>query len=70
MRDSLVVLTAIPLAIIGGTVLLMVMGLPMLVMAATIRFTSRGPVLYRQTRLGYQGRAFELLRIFHADVGA
>jgi len=44
---------------IGGLVLL---GLPMLAIAAAIRLTSRGPALYRQTRLGYQGHEFRLLK--------
>ena len=41
---------------------LAVLGLPMLAIAAAIRLTSRGPALYRQTRLGYQGREFRLLK--------
>ena len=48
---------------------LAVLGLPMLGIAAAIRLTSRGPALYRQTRLGYQGREFWLLkfRTMYAD---
>src|SRR5262245_28804 len=48
---------------------LAVLGLPMLAIAAAIRLTSRGPALYRQTRLGYQGREFRLLkfRTMYAD---
>ncbi|HPU70860.1 MAG TPA: sugar transferase [Bryobacteraceae bacterium] len=30
--------------------------------AAAIRLDSRGPVFYRQTRVGYQGRTFQLLK--------
>jgi exopolysaccharide biosynthesis polyprenyl glycosylphosphotransferase len=41
---------------------LLAMGLPMLAIAAAIRLTSRGPALYKQTRLGYQGREFRLLK--------
>lgn len=42
--------------------LLFVLGLPMLIMAALVRMTSRGPALYRQTRIGYQGAEFEFLK--------
>lgn len=34
----------------------------MLAIAAAVRFTSRGPVLFLQERVGYQGRAFTILK--------
>jgi lipopolysaccharide/colanic/teichoic acid biosynthesis glycosyltransferase len=41
----------------------LLLGLPlMLIIAAVIRFTSRGPVLFRQNRVGRDGREFELLK--------
>lgn len=48
---------------------LVIMGVPMLAIAAAIRLTSRGPALYKQTRLGYQGREFRLMkfRTMYAD---
>jgi lipopolysaccharide/colanic/teichoic acid biosynthesis glycosyltransferase len=43
---------------------LLVPALPlMLLAAALVKFTSRGPVFYRQTRLGKGGRAFTLYKI-------
>ncbi len=41
---------------------LMVAALPMLAIAAGIKLTSPGPVLFRQKREGYGGRVFEILK--------
>jgi polysaccharide biosynthesis protein PslA len=41
---------------------LMLAGLPMLLIAAAIRLTSRGPVLFRQERVGLNGRHFVMLK--------
>ena len=41
---------------------LAVLGLPLLLIAAAIRLTSSGPVLYRQRRVGMDGATFELLK--------
>ena len=41
---------------------LVVLGLPMAVLAAAIRMTSPGLALYRQERMGLDGRAFMLLK--------
>ena len=35
----------------------------MLLIAAVIKIVSRGPVLFRQTRIGYMGRTFECLKL-------
>ena len=34
----------------------------LLIVAALVRLTSRGPVLFRQVRVGHQGRAFSMLK--------
>ncbi|MGA2266273.1 MAG: sugar transferase [Phycisphaerae bacterium] len=41
---------------------LAVVGLPMLVIAAVIKLTDPGPVLYRQVRVGKNGREFRILK--------
>jgi lipopolysaccharide/colanic/teichoic acid biosynthesis glycosyltransferase len=41
---------------------LAVVGLPMLVIAAVIKLTDPGPVLYRQVRVGKGGREFRILK--------
>jgi lipopolysaccharide/colanic/teichoic acid biosynthesis glycosyltransferase len=44
-------------------IVLLTLSLPvMLVVAFTVRLTSRGPVLYRQWRVGRDGREFQLLK--------
>ncbi len=47
--------------VLAGLLLLLAAPL-MLVIAALVRLTSRGPVLYRQTRLGMNGREFDVLK--------
>lgn len=48
---------------VTGAALLLVVLAPLLcVIAAAVALTSRGPVLYRQRRLGLGGRAFEILK--------
>jgi lipopolysaccharide/colanic/teichoic acid biosynthesis glycosyltransferase len=37
-------------------------GLPMLLIAAAIRLTSRGPALFRQQRIGFNGQPFIMLK--------
>jgi len=41
-----------------GALLLLILAAPMLVIAALIRITSRGPAIYRQQRIGRHGRTF------------
>jgi lipopolysaccharide/colanic/teichoic acid biosynthesis glycosyltransferase len=48
---------------IAGSVLLLLLTLPLLlVVACLIKLDSRGPVLYRQDRVGLNGRVFTLLK--------
>jgi len=47
--------------IVAG-LLLLVAALPMLIIAAIIRLTSRGPVLFRQVRVGTNGETFRLYK--------
>ena len=48
--------------ILASLVLLAVASPVMLLVALAVKLTSRGPVLYRQERLGRNGRPFELLK--------
>ncbi len=44
---------------------------PLLILAAlAIKATSRGPVLYRQTRIGLDGQPFGMLKFRSMNVGA
>ena len=46
-------------------------GAPVLAVAAVaIKLTSRGPVLYRQQRIGRDGRTFEVLKLRTMELGA
>ncbi|MGP7960314.1 sugar transferase [Sanguibacter sp. A247] len=51
-------------------VALLVLGLPMLLIALRVRTTSAGPVLYRQERVGRDGRPFKMLKFRSMRVGA
>lgn len=48
--------------IFGALVGITIFALPMLVIAALIKLTSRGPVFFRQTRVGRNHRQFEILK--------
>ncbi len=48
--------------IIGSLTLLAILALPMLIIAAAIRCESRGPVLYRQRRRGFNNRVITVLK--------
>jgi lipopolysaccharide/colanic/teichoic acid biosynthesis glycosyltransferase len=50
------------LDVVGATVALVVTMPLQIVIAVTIQIDTRGPVLFRQTRLGAGGRPFELLK--------
>jgi lipopolysaccharide/colanic/teichoic acid biosynthesis glycosyltransferase len=45
-----------------GAALLVVFALPMLVMAATVKLTSKGALFYRERRLGFNNRIFTVLK--------
>ncbi len=50
------------LDILGSLALLALFGLPMLIIALGVKLTSRGPVFYRQERMGLDGRVFNMLK--------
>lgn len=52
-----------------ASVALLLLALPLAVIAALIKMTSRGPALYRQRRIGRDGRPFTMLkfRSMHID---
>jgi exopolysaccharide biosynthesis polyprenyl glycosylphosphotransferase len=50
------------LDVVGATLLLLVTGPALLAVGLLIRLTSRGPALYRSTRLGEHGRPFTVLK--------
>ncbi|HEX2029444.1 MAG TPA: sugar transferase [Nitriliruptorales bacterium] len=58
--------------VVGSLVLLVVLTPLLLAIALTVKVSSRGPLLYRQRRVGYHGRTFELLkfRSMYADAEA
>ncbi|MEQ1770203.1 MAG: sugar transferase, partial [Devosia sp.] len=56
--------------IAGATLVLIVIAPLLFATAIAIKLTSRGPVLFRQTRIGYRGRAFTIykFRSMYADM--
>jgi lipopolysaccharide/colanic/teichoic acid biosynthesis glycosyltransferase len=52
-----------PLDIVIATIALIVFSPVLLVAAVAIKLGSRGPVVYRQRRVGLDGREFELLKL-------
>jgi Undecaprenyl-phosphate glucose phosphotransferase len=53
-----------------GTICLLIVALPMLVIALLIKLTSRGPVLYRQRRMGLDGYQFDMYKFRTMRVNA
>lgn len=49
---------------------IVVLALPMLVVAIAVKFDSRGPVLFRQVRLGLNGKEFTILKFRSMCVNA
>ncbi|HEX5946832.1 MAG TPA: sugar transferase [Acidimicrobiales bacterium] len=58
------------LDVVVGAVALCVLAVPMAVVAVVVRCTSAGPVVFAQTRVGYQGRLFRCLKFRTMHVGA
>lgn len=50
------------LDIVGSVAMLLVLSLPLLGVALLVKATSRGPVFYRQERVGLNGQPFEMLK--------
>ena len=48
--------------VVGALVLLFILFPVLTVLAGAVRMSSSGPVFYRQTRMGYQGRSFTVLK--------
>jgi exopolysaccharide biosynthesis polyprenyl glycosylphosphotransferase len=48
--------------VLGSALMLLVLSIPLLLVALTVKLTSRGPVLYRQERVGLNGEPFEMLK--------
>jgi exopolysaccharide biosynthesis polyprenyl glycosylphosphotransferase len=48
--------------ILAGAFVLMVASIPMAIIALLVRFSSKGPILYRQTRVGKDGQEFTLVK--------
>jgi exopolysaccharide biosynthesis polyprenyl glycosylphosphotransferase len=48
--------------VVGSIMLLAIFGLPMLILAALVKLTSAGPVLYLQVRMGLGGKPFTMLK--------
>jgi exopolysaccharide biosynthesis polyprenyl glycosylphosphotransferase len=56
--------------ILGALVGLLIMSLPCIVVALAIKLSSDGPILFRQVRVGKQGRPFTLLKLRTMITGA
>ena len=50
------------LDLVGGLLLLLLFGLPMLVIALVVRFSGEGPVIFRQERLSLNGQGFKIFK--------
>jgi lipopolysaccharide/colanic/teichoic acid biosynthesis glycosyltransferase len=55
---------------VGAAALLGLLSLPMLVIAVAVRLEDRGPALFRQERVGMDGRRFTMLKFRTMTVGA
>jgi exopolysaccharide biosynthesis polyprenyl glycosylphosphotransferase len=56
--------------LVGSAAALVLLVLPMLVIAAAVKLTSPGPVLFRQTRIGRGGQPFSMLKFRSMEDGA
>jgi exopolysaccharide biosynthesis polyprenyl glycosylphosphotransferase len=56
--------------VLGGTLALVLLSPLLILIAVTVRLSSPGPVLFRQTRIGRDGRPFRMLKFRSMRVGA
>jgi len=56
--------------ILGSSVLLLVLSVPLILLAALVKFTSRGPVFYAQERVGLNGQHFGMMKFRSMRVDA
>lgn len=56
---------------VGWSVLLLIVfAIPMLIIALLVKLTSNGPVIYKQSRVGQDGRVFELYKFRSMPIDA
>jgi Undecaprenyl-phosphate glucose phosphotransferase len=48
--------------IIGGLMMLIIFGIPMIIIAIAVKCSSEGPVLFEQVRIGLHGRPFKMYK--------
>ena len=48
--------------ILISTAALLVLGLPLAIVSLVVKLTSRGPVFYRQERMGLDGKSFTIVK--------
>jgi exopolysaccharide biosynthesis polyprenyl glycosylphosphotransferase len=58
------------LDVIGAGAILAVAAIPMAIISLLVRFTSEGPILFRQERVGMDGKRFDLLKFRSMTAGA
>jgi exopolysaccharide biosynthesis polyprenyl glycosylphosphotransferase len=67
-RSSAIIKRA--LDVLGASILMVVLSPVLLAIALAIRIDSRGPVLFRQPRVGRDGELFEMFKFRSMDVGS
>jgi len=55
---------------IAATLGIIILALPMLIIAIIIKCDSKGPVFFKQTRIGYKGKKYKILKFRSMCVGA